>query len=133
MSKFCYKIIIKCDLLTHFSALPPQCISSTELVFRDGHTSRRTSLHQRRRAKPSLSSSPLLLILLFLTDAFLGNFHAWSVMCSGASFLFISLSLCSSWKTCLQAGVLSWTTGGCDILVFIWPRWEHQMFGVRTV
>lgn len=73
--------------LNYLNSPPPQCISSTELLFRNRHTSRRTSPHWHHRAKSSLSSAlRLLFILLFLlTDAFLRSFHAWSLTCSSAS------------------------------------------------
>lgn len=96
-----------------------QCISSTELVFRDGHTSRRTGVcnqhHHHHQATEPNPASPLLFILLFLTDAFLRNVFACSVMCSSASFFFSSLLLVGkkTTTTCLQVD---------EMFLFCWEQ-----------
>lgn len=111
---------------------PPllQCTSSTELVFRDGHTGHRTtSLCRHHRAKSKLFSALLLLfILLLLTLLFLTIPPAWSVMCCGASTVLLS------WWEKVCAGRFHWAEQQLDVMsLFDSCHWEHQTGGVCSI
>ncbi|KAF1382030.1 hypothetical protein PFLUV_G00160170 [Perca fluviatilis] len=85
------------------SALPPQCISSTELVFRDGRHEPQQDESPPSQTPSLFSALLLLFILLFLADAFLRTppCLVCDVLHAVPPFL-----LCSSWETSLRAGIL---------------------------